>query len=1584
MKKLINLIALVMLVSTNVLTPFSYAGVETPEVIPENEMENVVEVGETPEINEEIPEINEETPELVPEEKWELEQENQEDVAPENVLPNAQNDVETPTTDETEEVDTESDEVVQSLEEASENEIKDEEGKIEELEKVREAVVMAVIPDTTVTLLQWQEFNSVIKTLANGWTYVAYTWVDNNIQSFQRVDIELTWVTTREISKALSEYPVYAWFSWWVLYYSTKAEIIQLNENPQNMFQNFGALTELDLSNFDTSDVTSMWWIFAWCSKLEELNLSWWDFRNCSNASLMMNMTYWSWLSLKKINMQDTKFSWSLSSAFASLNKVEEIDLSWADVRNVTNMWWMFSNCSKLEKLNLNWWYFTWSIGGLFAWLTNLKEISLKWVDMKWVTDMWWMFSSCSSLTWLDLSSFDTSKVTNMWWMLGWCNKLEELNLSWWNFSKSSSTPKNLFWEGNWSYCSSSCNLKKLNLTNVKFWQSMNSAFMHFKNLEELKLDWIDTSDVTDMRYMFKYCSSNLTGLDLSNFDTSNVTDMSQIFAWCYDLEMLNLSWWDFHHIPSYGYANWLIGDFFSSSPSKLRSLDMTNAKFSLNMSYAFRDLVGLEELKLEGVVTSWVTNMNSMFYNCKKLTWLNLGSFDTSNVTDMSYMFFDCSSIRELDLSNFNTSKVTNMSNMFSSCGSLRSLNLDNWDLSELISYGRMFSSANSLEKVLARNWVIPQRPVTLWCEESQLCADNIEIDVSGWDLSNVKNLSRLFGNSNAKEIKWLDTWNTSNITWMYYMFGNCKLTWLDLSSWDTSNVTDMTAMFNSCSNLENLNLDNWSFAKNPKMSDMFWLDNNLKNISMKNWTIPEIFTNAIWCRTSRLCATGIESVDVSYWDLSQTKVLDWLFWDLKAKEIKWLNTWDTSNMTVMSELFSNCSNLTWLDLSTWDTSNVTTMGAMFSWCNSLTWLDLSNFDTSNVASMGNMFKDCSKLEDLNLSWWDFRNINNASLMMSLMWWTPQSLKKLNMTNTKYTWSASYAFGWLTKLEELNLDWADTRGVTNMNAMFNWDSNLTWLDLSSFDISNVTSMWSMFWWCNKLENLNLSGWDFRNVSNASLMSMMWLHSTLLKKLNMTNTKYTWNATYAFGWLNKLEELSLDWADTSNITSMNAMFNWDSNLKKLDLSSFDTSNVTSMWAMFYWCSGLNELDLTNFNTPKVTAMGQMFFNTPNLKTIYASENFVTTALSWDTSSKDMFSWTTSVVWWNWTKFDPNYIDKEYAKIDKVWQTWYFTDKNAITVKFINILDWIETISTFKKWQKLTPPSVNGYHAVWWYLDEAMTQKIDLNKWVDSYSEIYVKYERNGSSGWWGGGWGWSTKPDTPKEEQKPAESPQSDASSWTNVKEPESNTGNKAEIQTWSQQPLSPTDSSPDSEQIVTPLIGGDGEARGGWIQSYSPEFQEAYKFAHENGITTKDTIQSAQMNGKLTRIAMAKMLSQYAINVLWKTPDTSKTIKFKDVTNKKDADYDNWVTLAYQLWIMWQNMPNNRFRPNDEVSRAEFATALSRLLYQTTDGEYKSTKEYYIPHMAKLYNEWIISNTDPSMAERRWYVMIMLMRSAK
>ena len=123
----------------------------------------------------------------------------------------------------------------------------------------------------------------------------------------------------------------------------------------------------------------------------------------------------------------------------------------------------------------------------------------------------------------------------------------------------------------------------------------------------------------------------------------------------------------------------------------------------------------------------------------------------------------------------------------------------------------------------------------------------------------------------------------------------------------------------------------------------------------------------------------------------------------------------------------------------------------------------------------------------------------------------------------------------------------------------------------------------------------------------------------------------------------------------------------------------------------------------------------------------------------------------------------------------------------------------------------------------------------------------------------------------------------------------------------------------------------------------------------------------------------MAKMLSYYAINVLWQKPDKTRINKFNDVSDKIDKDYDDWVTLAYQLWIMWINMLNNNFRPNDEVTRAEFGTALSRMLYSIPDG-----KPYYSTHLQKLKSEWIITKDDAKMKELRWYVMIMLMRSAK
>ena len=127
------------------------------------------------------------------------------------------------------------------------------------------------------------------------------------------------------------------------------------------------------------------------------------------------------------------------------------------------------------------------------------------------------------------------------------------------------------------------------------------------KNILELDLSGFDTSNVTDMQYMF-YVMPSLTTLDLSSFNTSKVTDMNHMFVGIPNLTSLNLSNFD----------------------------------------------------------TSNVTDMQYMFFNMRSLTTLNLSNFNTSKVTNMDSMFFGMSNLTTLDLSNFDTSQVTNIDFMF------------------------------------------------------------------------------------------------------------------------------------------------------------------------------------------------------------------------------------------------------------------------------------------------------------------------------------------------------------------------------------------------------------------------------------------------------------------------------------------------------------------------------------------------------------------------------------------------------------------------------------------------------------------------------------------------------------------------------------------------------------------------------------------------------------------------------------------------------------------------------------------------------------------------------------------------------
>ena len=262
-------------------------------------------------------------------------------------------------------------------------------------------------------------------------------------------------------------------------------------------------------------------------------------------------------------------------------------------------------------------------------------------------------------------------------------------------------------------------------------------------------------------------------------------------------------------------------------------------------------------------------------------------------------------------------------------------------------------------------------------------------------------------------------------------------------------------------------------------------------------------------------------------------------------------------------------------------------------------------------------------------------------------------------------------------------------------------------------------------------------------------------------------------------------------------------------------------------------------------------------------------------------------------------------------------------------------------------------------------------------WVFKYSFNTVQQITNnwwwwGWGGWWWGGWwGWWN---SSKNETK--------INSWIiNTWNNKNNswlvntlTGNDVKID---DRKIELFDDENNEENVEEKRMLDDMYLNSVQLNWFTVEFNNAYEFAHRVWITTIDSIEKANMNWELTRIAMAKMLSQYAINILGKKPDTTKNVVFWDVSKALDSQYNDWVTLAYQLWIMWVWI--NKFRPNDIVTRAEFWTALSRMLYWIKDW----TNNYYSTHLLKLKEEWIINNINPDLKELRWYVMIMLMRSA-
>ena len=436
--------------------------------------------------------------------------------------------------------------------------------------------------------------------------------------------------------------------------------------------------------------------------------------------------------------------------------------------------------------------------------------------------------------------------------------------------SFASARPKSCFaWFHNCKNLEEITGIENLNTSDVT---NMQYMFYGCKSLTSLDLSGFNTSNVTNMQYMFSGCES-LTSLGLSSFNTSNVTNMSYMFRYCSGLTSLDLSGFDTHNVTN------MLSMF--DGCSALTSLDVSgfNTSNVSNMQHMFSGCKSLTSLDVSGFNTSNVTNMQFMFSGCESLTSLGLSSFNTSNVTNMSYMFRYCSGLTSLDLSGFDTHNVTNMLSMFDGCSALTSLDVSGFNTSNVTNMESMFSGCKSLTS----------------------------LDLSSFDTSSVTCMGNMFSVCSGLTSLDLSGFNTSNVTDMCEMFRICSgLTSLDLSCFNTSNVKYMDYMFNGCSKLTTIYCDNaWSC---PNSDDMFYLCLALKGAISYNssktdatYANPETgyFTYTKYM-TYNLTISGIDVTGENCKDLSAA-----------SDQIKGTVSYDPSTKTLyMKDATIECSN--------------------------------------------------------------------------------------------------------------------------------------------------------------------------------------------------------------------------------------------------------------------------------------------------------------------------------------------------------------------------------------------------------------------------------------------------------------------------------------------------------------------------------------------------------------------------------------------------------------------------------------------------------------------------------------------------
>ena len=706
-----------------------------------------------------------------------------------------------------------------------------------------------------------------------------------------------------------------AWFSY--MKSLTKIEGLEyLNTSEATtmkwMFASSDKLTSLDLSHFNTSKVTDMSGMFYDCKGLTSLNLNSFDVSKVANFADMF-------VDCSAMNTIFCENDWSTAST-------------------PTNSANMFYGCSSLK-------------GGNGSSASN-NNSGITYARPDGGTDAPGYFTKAAYAIWCEGNT--TLYFTNAYVKYAAGDTYNGQTITQvWNGDAVTSTGDSPQWLAT----------VKNKCTEVEFAQDFSEAkptslkrwFYQMSKLTTIvRLASLNTSEATDMSDMFQ--GSAVKRIDLSWSNTDKVTNMSGMFANCTGLTFLNLN--------------------------NINTANVTN------MRGMFAGCTGLTEIELDRLNTGNVTNMSEMFNGCTTLMTLDVSSLNTANVTDMSNMFYGCVNISNLDMSNFDTRKVTNMNGMFQGTG-LTKPDLSSFNVANVQTLNEMFRNCTKLESVTMTDF-FPQSATSMsnmFNDCAKLTTIYCDFD---WKTNNSTNSVGMFSGCTSLKGSNGTAYDASRTTIDYahpdeednpgYFTGedsepNIYAIWCESNN--TLYFTQSKKHYKPGRTYDGQNVTK------------VWI--GYDNLNYKYWKIGDV---------TYQCTTV--TFDESFSTVQLENLFEWFKGMSQLSTINGLEYLNTSAATSMKEMFAGCANLRTVDVTHFDTRNVESMKGMFSGCSSLTLVDVSNFKTSNVTDMSEMFAGCENLSSYSnsgLIGLDYLNTSNVTTM-SKMFYNCSSLIILRLYN--------------------------------------------------------------------------------------------------------------------------------------------------------------------------------------------------------------------------------------------------------------------------------------------------------------------------------------------------------------------------------------------------------------------------------------------------------------------------------------------------------------------------------------------------------------------------------------------------------